>query len=260
MKKYGLFVVFHHELKREYYHPSLLNNYIFVNVNPKNEAVAAYQDYKIINQYEFRDFHSLGKWYTESEVIYNIYKNPYLTDDLDYVVFLQHDIDSSILTAEKIDKLLEEYEHINLQPYSFTGDYNQKILMDERQPDKTNGSGVNCYEEIVKDYNSFYKTSHKVSDLEGKTMNLCASFVLPKTEFNRMMAFVSSIIESGKLDKFDTKHLNRMQGGYLERYYGVWLAFRELPCTTLGLVHHFNMSIKPTSLFSRALRKLGLIR
>ncbi|SEW14418.1 hypothetical protein SAMN05428988_2453 [Chitinophaga sp. YR573] len=260
MKKYGLFVVFHQDLKRDYYDPSLLSSYIFVNVNPKNEAVANYKDYKIINQYEFNQFHSLGKWYTESEVIYNIYKNAYLYEDLDYLGFLQHDIDSSVLTASKTDDLLTKVEHVNFQPYLFSTDYNQKILMDSTQPNKKNGSGLNCYDVILEDYNAFYKTNYKLSDLSGKTINLCASFILPKETFKEMMQFISSIIESGKLDNYDTLRQFRMQGGYLERYYAVWLAFKELQATTVGLVHHFERSTVQDSLLSRVLRKIGIRR
>ncbi|WPQ64526.1 hypothetical protein SIO70_06555 [Chitinophaga sancti] len=253
-----LFVVFHHELKKNYYDESLLGQYAFINVNPKNEAAVQYSDYKIINQYEFRNFHSLGKWYTESEVMYNIFKNPYLCEGADYLGFLQHDIDSSGLNENVVSELTEKYDHINFQPYLFETDYAQRILMDENQPEKRNGDGLNCYDSIISDYNKFYGTNHTLSELSGKTINLCSSFILKKDVFFKMMKYIAAVIESGKLNIFDTAHQFRIQGGLLERYYAVWLALNDLSTTVVPLKHHFIESVRQDSIFNRILRKLGL--
>jgi hypothetical protein len=259
-KTYNIFVVFHQSLNDIYYDPSLISEYEFVNVNPKNVLTSLYKDYKVINQYEFDKFYALGKWYTESEVIYNIYKNSHLYDNIDYIGFLQHDIDSSKLTKEILDNLLLNYEHINFQPYLFDIDYNQKILMDINQPNKKVGIGINCYDVIIQDYNDFYNTTYKRSDLENKTLNLCSSFILKIEIFKEMMLFIANIIESKKLDQFDTDREYRIQGGYLERYYGVWMLLNELKTVTLKLDHHFAESTIQDSLVKRMFRKLGIYK
>jgi hypothetical protein len=263
MNRYELFVIFHKGLKEEYYNESLISNYTFVNVNRNNEQRATYPDYRIINQFDFKDFYSLGKWYTESEVIYNIFKNDYLYKDLEYLGFLQHDIDSSILTESILDDLLSGRQHINFQPYLFDEDYNQKILMDPRSPEKRVGSGINCYDVILNDYNAFYHTDFKIDDLKGRTVNLCSSFLIRKDLFVEMMRFVVPIIEAGKLDKFDTKHKYRVQGGYLERYYAVWLALQNLESAELRLTHYFDESVKTIKMESwtnKMLVKIGILR
>lgn len=257
-KKYKLFVVFHQNLNNEYYRNELLNNYTFVNVNPKNNLQLINDKYKIINQYEFSDFHPLGKWYTESEVIYNIYKNKQYHEHLDFVGFSQYDIDSSPLFKEDLESKLGEFDHINFEPHLFQVDYNQGILMDISQPEKRNGKGLNCYDVILNDYNKYYGTTYSIDDLNDKVLNLCSAFILKKEYFIKMMDFISQIIESGKLDKFDVSRQHRMQGGYLERYYAVWIALNNLNSTEIKLKHIYAETTIQNSLFNRILRKIGV--
>ncbi len=240
--KYKLFVVFHNQLVLEYYDKSLINDYVFVNVNPNNPHIAEYKDFNIINQYELKKFHSLGKWYTESEVIYNVYKNPYLYEDLDYIGFLQYDIVSTPLRKNLIDPILAEHNHINFEPHLFQDDYTQNILMDIRFPNQLTGKGVNCYDAIIDDYNKYYHNCFTKDILYDKQINLCSSFVLSKGLFVEMMQFISGVIESGKLNKFDVNHNYRIQGGFLERYYAVWLVLKETQPYILKLIHLYEES------------------
>lgn len=256
--KIDLFVVFHDKLNDCYYNDDIIDNYKFINVNPNNDLNSINSKFEIINQYEINNFIPLGKCFAESEVIYNIYKNSYLYENLDYIGFLQHDIDSSILKQELIENLILNYDHINFQPYLFVTDYNQKILMDVNQPNKKTGKGVNCYDIILEDYNLYYGTNYKLSDLSDEILNLCSSFILKTNLFVEMMAFISYIIESNKLEKFDTERKHRIQGGYLERYYAIWLALNNLKSTVVKLEHHFAESTVEVSLLDRFLRKIGL--
>jgi hypothetical protein len=257
-KKYKLFVVFHQQLNAEYYKDDILPNYTFVNVNPNNDLTIIDERYDVVNQYEFKEFHPLGKWYTESEVIYNIYKNPYLYKDLDYIGFLQHDIDSTVLNKNNIKNLIDDYQHINFQPYLFKTDYNQNILMDIKYPNKRKGNGINCYDVMLKEYNEYYGTTYSLKQLQEETINLCASFILPTKVFVDMMKFVSTIIESGRLDNFDQERKYRIQGGYLERYYALWLALQNLSTSSLKLNHFFAESTMQDSIIHRVLRKLRI--
>lgn len=256
--KFELFVVYHKELNKDYYRDDLLSNYTFINVNPGNKPLPGNAFPKYINQYELKKFRPLGKWYTESEVIYNIYLNPEMYDKLDYIGFLQYDIDSSPLNFETLSECLRNNDHINFEPHSFQTDYNQNILMDLNQPNKITGKGLNCYDVILTDYNNYYRTKHSLAEISGQTLNLCSAFILKKDLFISMMKFVSYIIEKGNLEKYDTKHQYRIQGGYLERYYAVWIALNQLRTKEIKLKHYFAETIVQNTLLKRILKKLKL--
>ncbi|MDH7463255.1 hypothetical protein QEG73_18295 [Chitinophagaceae bacterium 26-R-25] len=241
--KYKLFVVYHNQLEEKYYDLSLKDEYYFVNVKPNNSFELKGWELNTINQNELPSFVPLGKEYTESEVIYNVYKSGQLHESLSHIGFLQHDIDSTILSKELLDGLLANHEHINFQPYTFNGDYGQKILMDPRYPNRKTGKGLNCYDAILEDYNNYYQTKHKIEELEGKTINLCSAFILKKDVFISMMQFIETVIASGKLNEFDTERKHRIQGGLLERYYAVWLAFASLRSCEVPLEHLFHETV-----------------
>lgn len=255
INKSKIFVVFHNKLVTEYYDRELLGEYLFINVSLSNRSEYP-SGFKVINQYDFDKFKPIGKIYTESEVLYNVFKNPYLTADLDYVGFLQYDIDSSNISAPLLSEWESHYEHINFQPYKFDVDYNQKILMDKTQPYKRKGSGVNCYNVILEDYNEFYGTKFTLDDLRGKTINLCSSFFLKKSLFIEMMDFVTPLIENKKLEAFDPDRKYRIQGGLLERYYAVWLSLHNLNDLSFKLDHFFAESTIQDSIFNKLVRRI----
>ncbi|NTE05561.1 hypothetical protein G6M26_25780 [Agrobacterium tumefaciens] len=253
--KSKMLVVFHNTLNISYYDESIINSYVFINVNPKNDLTKLPTCLKVINLYDFNNFISLGKFYAESEVIYNVYRNWESFEDLEYIGFLQHDIDSSPIDSSYLDSI-KEYDHINFQPYQFDYDYKQNILMDPSQPDKKTGRGKNCYYKIIEDYNSYYGTNHNIDDLKNKTINLCSSFLIKAKIFLKMMAFISFIIEKGELYMYDSKRENRIQGGLLERYFAVWLAFENLNVVEFGLEHHFAESDIRKTILERITNKV----
>ncbi len=55
------------------------------------------------------------------------------------------------------------------------------------------------------------------------------------------MKFISSIIESGKLNKYDPARRFRLQAGLLERYMGVAILFENIPHSINLTTEHFNM-------------------
>lgn len=252
--KIKFFVVFHKELVKEYYNKDIIDKYSFINVSPTNK-IELPPAFSVFNQFEFENFYPIGKIYTESEVLYNVYKNKYLTEGIEYIGFLQYDIDSTSIDRFSLESWINSYQHINFQPYIFDSDYNQKILMDDNQPQKRRGNGVNCYDVIIADYNKYYKTNFNVQDLKGKTINLCSSFLLKKELFVEMMEFVTPIIESRRLEDFDTQHKYRIQGGLLERYYAVWIAFQNLNDFVFKLEHFFAESTVQDSILNKLIKK-----
>lgn len=237
-QSFKIFLVFHDKLNELFYHSSLLDHYHFINVRIENDTTQYYK-YKVDNLNSFVNYKPLGKWYTESEVIYNVYQNKYLTKGLNYIGFLQYDIDSTILTKELIDSQIGDYDHLAFSSYRFEDDFAQNILMDFRKPNTLTGNGRNCYFEIIDDFNRFYKSDFTIEDLKGKYLNLCSAFIVKASVFQEMMLFISFIIESNKLNNFDTQRKYRIQGGFLERYYAVWFVLKGLKTNTIHLEHLF---------------------
>ncbi len=220
MQSYKIFVVFHDKIDLSYFAGADLDHFCFINVNPANKHI--HPSLPVINLYELPGFIPLGKWYTESEVIYNVYRNPGLMEGQEYIGFIHYDIDVSPIDDEFLRSHLGRYELINFQPMSLRADFNQRILMDPEQPDTLSGPGKNCYLTIFEDFNQYYGTGYSYESFMDAEINLCSCFLMKADRFLDMMAFASVIIESGKLNAFDSRHKYRIQGGYLERYYAVW--------------------------------------
>ncbi len=248
---FRIFVIHHCKLNDAYYQASMLEYLTFVNVS--TDHVPVDKRYKTIKLTEFPRFFSLGKWYTESEVMFNLYQNQELYADVDYIGFIQYDMDTSSIDEQAIRNLLhiESNDLIIFQPFTFKEDYNQRILMDPEQPNTLQGVGLNCYETIFADYNAYYSKQYQTDDFSEQIIGLCSAFLMRTTLFNEMMKFSVSIIESKKLDSFDTKHQYRIQGGLLERYYAVWLLLKRVKFDTLPLPHSFDGSHAQMNYFDR---------
>ena len=252
--RYRIFVVFHETLFLHYYDESLLEHIVFVNVNPQNKNY--YPNLTVINLYEFQHFMPLGKWYTESEVIYNVFKNTDHLEGFDFIGFLHYDIDTTLLTHEKLLASIALYDLIAFDPHLFSQDYQQKILMDDTLPNQLHGEGKNCYLGIFEDVNHFYQTNYEVNDWIDCTIGLCSCFLVKRSIFESMMIFISTIIESKKLDTYDTTHSYRIQGGLLERYYAVWFLLKKIPVCFLKLNHYYAETKRQNTIAKRIVRKM----
>ena len=255
---FRIFVIHHRKLTDAYYQASMLDHFTFVNVNTADVPVDA--RYKTLKLTEFPTFTPLGKWYTESEVMYNLYQNQELYADVDYVGFIQYDMDASGIDESTIRQLIEteQSDVILFQPYTFREDYNQRVLMDPNQPNIRAGAGRNCYDAIFADYNAYYGEQHRTQEYTDQTIGLCSAFLMRTALFDRMMAFVNPIIESKKLDDFDTAHQYRIQGGFLERYYAVWMLLQKIKFSVLPLLHSFEGSHKQVPYYQQVRTYLSL--
>jgi hypothetical protein len=237
MISYKIFVIYHDRIEMDYFANADLSHFCFVNVNPANQH--RYPELPGLNLFELPRFIPLGKWYTESEVIYNIYKHAELREGLDYIGFIHYDIDFRPVTPDFLETHLGRYELINFQPYSLREDFDQRILMDPDQPDTLRGPGRNCYVPIFEDFNSFYGTQYDYNQFMSAEINLCSCFLIEHQRFLQMMDFAAAIIESKKLDAFDSTHRHRIHGGFMERYYAVWCLLKITDIFSLRLPHEF---------------------
>jgi len=225
------------------------DHYSFLNVSNESVDEGPLAGCSLIRLPELADYRRLGAHYAESEAVYNVHRNSECLEGLDCVGFIHWDKELKTLTGEtnitaQIDSHVSGRPkvHVSFETHRFCDDYGQRILADETQPDAFVGEGRNCYDYILADYNAFFGTSHALSELEGKgTINLCSCFLVDVGTFEKMMAWCADAIETRRLDVFDSGREHRLQGGLLERYYGVFLSLEFDDFLDLTLHHHYQL-------------------
>jgi hypothetical protein len=247
MKKWKVFIVTHGPIRENYYKNDLQfnnENWGFVNVSDKKLDELMYNKYEIIDILNLPHSVPIGKWYAESEAMYNIYNNK-IHEKYDYIGFIHYDyelfnpLNNEYQITNMIDEILSKKNIIYFS--TALGDYNAKILADINKPNQQVGEGFNCYDYIIKDYNLFYSTNETVDEWKIQIpKNICSAFLCPIKDFNEMMKFISQIIESKKLEIFDTNHNYRQQGGLIERYISVFLDKLKKPFEILELNHRYT--------------------
>jgi hypothetical protein len=244
-KTWKIFIVTHGPVRDHYYindpdflkeHFALFNVSATVLRNAKLEVINASN----IDGYEY-----LGKWWAEAEAIYNVYKYRLYTD-LDYVGFIHWDyelksLDGSIQynVCQAISNAIEQKRpFISFSTFDFQYAFDLNVMMDCRYPNQCYGNGKNCFDTILEDYNAFYKKMVTLEDLMDCRINLCSAFLVSKSVFEEMMPFYVHAIQKGFLNKFDTTHAYRFQGGMMERYIGVFSS--QIKMTDIPLHHHYD--------------------
>lgn len=249
MKTWKIYIVTHGPIIPEFYKDPNFSDehWEFINVG---ENRIENSEYSILNKHDIKEFIHLGKQYAEFEAIYNVYKMQ-LHTKYDYIGFIHYDYELNNSGNIRITKLLDEVVNldnnfISFSTYYFQKDYLQHIMMDENFPNKLKGNGKNCYLEIIEDYNKFFSTNLTRDKLliKNPRINLCDAFLLDSRMFEDMLNFISIIIESGKLNKFDTQHRYRFQGGIMERYVGIYSS--QLKLYEIELPHHYNKKYENT--------------
>lgn len=246
------------------------------------------KNYHIIS--EFDSPITLPKpYYAELTGMYCIYKNK-LYDGLDYIGISHYDKEHRLIGAggeinipalentryhaevlreqthgptditRRINEIINKFSpvHISLESHDFQKIYNQRVLMDRLKPDQFVGEGRNCLDEIVQDYNDFFGTEYTINDVaKDGFLTMCNCFVTPVFLFEKLMSFVTEIIESRSLDVYDSQRLYRLQGGLLERYVAVFFALEDIKKIDLSITHrHWEKIIAPKSRWKQVVRKI----
>jgi len=257
--KWKIFIITHGPIIEDYYkNDSSFSNehYTFINVS---DNLINHEKFSVINKNEIANFIHLGKWFAEGEAIYNVFKNN-LHSDYDYVGFIHWDYEllsenkffGSEVTASIKRLIIQNEKFISFSTYTFAEDYEQKIMMDMNFPNTLTGNGLNCWDEIIKDYNSFFKRNVDLTLMMAKRINLCSAFLCKKDIFQELMLFFSFIVESKKLEAFDIAHNYRFQGGMMERYIGCFS--HQFSMAELPLYHRWSGSFEVSK--KSKLRKL----
>ncbi len=230
-------------------------NYTFLNVGQLDKLEGS-EKYNSVNQRDLSGYISLGRSWAESEGIYNIWRSQSYKQ-LEYIGFLHYDIEFRLTRKfcpggrTNITNRIEKYirgrqkAHISFATYLTKRDYAQKIIMDPSRPNDVTGDGINCYDQIIADYNLYFKTDYTLKDFFAhKYINLCSCFLIDVTTFDKMMFFFDWLVNSHKLDVYDIEQKHRFQGVMAERYFGVFMLFEYERSLNLSLVHQYDRGWK----------------
>jgi hypothetical protein len=263
-------------------------NYVFLKLGKENLSFNAARGYQIIeeaSQPVNLDFPS----YAELTGMYCIYKNN-LYEGLDYIGISHYDKEHRLLgyrthrnikelenlrilvevkrstakysrtnVTELIENLINKNGdiHISLESHDFQKIYDQRVIMDKKNPDIFMGDGKNCIDGILEEYNAYFGTKYSSAHLKNVGyLNMCNCFMTPAWLFEKLMEFICPIIESRRLDIYDTQRLHRLQGGLLERYVAVFFALENIPKKDLSTVHQYWKKLKKKRSLSGSLKKL----
>ncbi len=290
MKSWTIYVMCHNVIWDEMYEndPGFgPDHYTFLKLGRHDLQHVPSSGYRIVSEFDYPislDAHH----YAEFTGLYCVYKNR-LHSGLDYVGFSHYDKEHRLLAPEgvanidaleaariradvkrrktggptdvtaRIQRLVDSPMpvHISLETHEFRKIYDQRVLMDDRQPDAFVGEGVNCIDRILEDYNAFFGTCYTLDDVgRDGFLNMCDCFVTPVPVFEKLMSFIAPVIESRKLDIYDTRRRHRLQGGLLERYVAVFFALEKIEKVDLSIVHQYWMKRRPGGRMNRTIEKL----
>ena len=255
MKKWKIFVTFFKKLYDHHYTIDKaldLKNFTFVKVNDEYEIeIDGRLDYDIFIEHDFRiyDPELQKKGYHENSVLYHLYKNENYKK-YDYIGFIEYDHVLSERFCETIQTKLDETEDdliFAFNKFTFAQLWDQGILLNPNRPKKQEGnpkSKWNCVRVILNDYNEFFGTEYTLEDLKEKDcFPICHAVLMPSKIFEKIMAFHTFIIESGRVEPFHSFNW-RSNAGLMERYLAVELALEEAKMVDSIQLEHRAYDVK----------------
>ncbi len=242
MNNATLYIVFHSSLHEKQYE-GIEHEFVFAKVGDLPMSVSSDRiRSRVIEASSLSGFKPLGKHWAESEFIFALHRTAE-SISTDWVGFLQYDNTVMSKGGERITDVLSASlptmsrdSVISFAPVDtkYEMDANH-IAMDFTDPRKIRGD-PRCYFPMIADYNKFYGTKHSYQDLlRHPKMALCSAFLMRREKFGEMMRFSEWVVAKNDLDRFDPDRKHRMAGGYMERYYAVWIALSGSTLHTLQI-------------------------
>jgi hypothetical protein len=252
---YKLFVVFHKYLLDNCYLKDKkfnLNNFIFFKCN---ELFPAQYNknfgYNIMYEKNFSIYNpklqDLKKPYMAVSALYHIYKNEFYKN-LDYIGFLEYDLslepDPVLISKNINNKEIQELKNIKSITESIENEIknnkNLIIILSGRHrfrsffEENTLINGKNVFYKIVDEFNTHFKTNHKVQQLldEDPVLGDQQSFLADKNTFEKIMGFISKVIETK-----GAEHKGLRPSFLLARYIGVTIHLLNVPTKLISLKH-----------------------
>ena len=268
-----IYIVAHKNLFPQMYENDSLfstEHFSVLNVGA-NELIDNAEGFEVINQYELPNAIKQGKHWAESEGMYNLWRSGEYKS-LDYIGFIHYDIElrleplkyrghklpefrKTTNITRRIEKALNRSKnnilgdkkacYLGFKVYDTWVEYGARIQADVNDPETLVGDGYNCYDYIFDDYNEYFQTKFTKDDfIAKKRIGLCSCFLIDTYHFDEMMKFWDWVVQKGDINKLDTLHRHRLQGGLAERYFGVYLMNHYDECKEIQLIHHFNEGLK----------------
>jgi len=248
--KWQIFVLFHNKLFDEHYlvDPSYDNSkYTFFKCCEKYKMeINPDFGYRTIREekqrYYYPNLHK--KMYMVSAILKHIHDNS-LHRPYDAVGFLEYDFLLKSNNKEVPQKITEYIDNL-VQ----TGKVNNQayVSMSYKHPAKRLYSqglklnNRNCFDQIVEDYNKYFKTSHNINKIRNSNEPLTTqqAFLITRPMFERMMGFMNHVIQNKWAERI--KYLRLNQAGhrpstFTERYFATFLKLQGLSVTPLYLEH-----------------------
>jgi len=237
--KYAIYIVFHAGL-HEYLYEGDEHCYLYAKVGDSEAKISSDKiRQQVVACKDMPGFVPKGKNWAESEFLFSLYNT--LEKDPDYLRGIEHigfsQYDHTCISArhsqtvvdfmETKGHLIDKDTVLSLVPIDFQYEiYGNVIAMDFNEPQRQRGNPL-CYFTMIADYNKYYGTAYTYADffgMVGKSISLCSSFVMTRENFMDMMRFSIWASTKNNLDQFDPKREYRAAGGFMERYYGTWIA------------------------------------
>jgi hypothetical protein len=236
---YAIYNVFHSRLCEEQY-AGKESHYFYAKVgNSKAEVNSDAIRRRIVDIKTLSGYEEMGSNWAESEFLFALYRtinnDPSFLSEIKYIGVSQYDHSCVCKTTGEnlIDFMNTKADTItsnkvlSLVPIDFNYEiYGNAIAMDFLEPQRQRGNPL-CYFRMIRNYNEYYGTSFRYSDffnMVGKNISLCSSFVMTKDNFMEMMKFSTWAADQDNLNQFDPDRQYRAAGGFMERYYGTWIA------------------------------------
>ena len=221
--KWNLFVIFHRKVMSLYEDIDRKNICLFKTEGyDKVECKKLLQAYRnlgirVIEENTLPFYNSIlqPQKYHAPSAIYHFYKNN-LHKNLEYIGFLEYDLEVSKSTIELIEASIESKKTAVL----FSCQHRFSKLL--KQNDIT-VNGKNAMLDAVSEYNKFFKTTHSHTKLLEKDPFVCSqqSFICDKNTFIKLGKFLSYLIERTPQPKYFPR-----PSTIFERYIAIFLEFQ----------------------------------
>jgi len=247
MKSLNFFIIYHDKLFQE--NTSGIPEGIFTWVAVNEKIPKPFPEWiknSVLKEYEMRvhcPLQQMNNFYQNS-VFFHLYWNKELINSK-YIGFGQYDMS---FNAEEFMKVYE----------TLAGDTADKIIPAFMYPFQAlcDKEEIDVWEELfMKNYNSFYGTTHTLKKIEHLPLFLLHTFIMPTWFFLHMMPFVESLLPKIlKMLNWETRHL----AGQLERVFALCISCGILEGKFRSLIQLKGVSHVDTQHSVDTLRGIGL--
>jgi hypothetical protein len=262
---YGIYCLYHDRVLPEYY-GSQIDDITFVK---KGDSPYLFHAKKHIHLSKTPYFSPIGIEWVDYDFYYSLYKG-YLSGLVklpEYLGFIHYDMELKskdpkhknlsvvdfIAQLEK-KKILKKDTIISFCPFDFEEIWDQHFIMDPKRPELfADPKFENCLETMTNEYNILEKGSLKTSTLFKNRLDMCNSFLIHRDVFIKLLAFMSIIIEDGRLSVYSKE--KRRQAHLAERYAAIFLQGENLKRIEFPLIHHNVATIDELDPLNRAFVK-----